>query len=963
MRNLLKLFFLTCTLHCFYQGNAQLQILATPSVPCAGTSGTVQLGLNTLVQNANTYSWAASPSGTLTPTAPNGSVIIGSFSPGTYTVTVFPFATLSGTPILIPASITSTVINIAPGPTINLSLNTSTNLCLGNTTTISATGASSYTWAGGSNNGSIVTTPLQSTVITVFGQSTGTCISYANVTLNVASAAPNLTLSQPASFSLCNNFAMLQASGAVSYSWSTGATTASQISITGLGCYSVTGTNGCGSSTTSACAVGSNTPSAISLNFPTLVCSPGTVTLSVGNSTNFSTITWLDSTATTVNSSVFTPNISSPVCYTVSAISGNCTTSSVICIPFSSFTLATNPAGNFSLCSTNPSLSASGANSYTWTWAGGSSTNSVISPTAIGCYTLVGSGNAACPTNSSAACLNAFLPAPNPTIVASDSIGCTGSTFTLSASGTGGIYSWNGSVDYQPITATGTQVIFSPTLSSVGCFTLTENVTGCSGSAVQCHSIFPSSPAQIMGLDTLCAGDTTTLYSYSASSYSWSTGSIQYSAFITPTTSTCYTLIGYFGACTLQPATWCVVVKPTPVIVIVPSNTSICNGSSVTYSAFGAVNYIWNGASGTNGPTFNTLPAPSVTVEGSGANGCAAFATASVVIDTTCSDVWPGDANSDGFVNGFDVLELGLHANAIGPQRAVTGNSFVPHFANNWSGLLSSGKNVCHSDCNGDGVINSNDTVAIYNNFGFSHNFKPQASSNSEQLQLVAPPNGIEIGRWNNLDLLLGAGSNSVQTYGLCFEINFDPNVLETDSIWIEFASSGLMQNNQTIYFRKLNFLAGKLFVALTRTDLADFTINEKIAILHIKSKSTLIVNTPVSFELANVSKSNSNGIISAINGDLHSTILSDNLTSLTEGDLLTTMSIFPNPAKDIVLVRGKNAIEYTVRVFDLSGRVLINTAFTAQTTVNLTALENGIYFVEVAAASGVKSQRITVLH
>ena len=715
----IRLLFLIYIVICLSSAKAQTVIISSPSAPCAGASGTVQLGLNLPVPLANTYSWSISPSATITPIAPNGSVIIGSFTPGTYTVTIYPFAIVPGNIILIPAGVTSTVINVAPGPTINLSLSTSTNLCIGNTTTITASGASTYTWTNGSAANTLAIAPAQSTVLTVYGQGTGTCVSYANVTLNVASAAPVLTLSQPSSFSLCNNLAVLQASGAANYSWSTGANNTAQISINSLGCYSVIGTNGCGSSTTSACAIASSTPGALSVSYPMLACTQGPITLSVSNSGNFSQITWSDSTNTTFAGALYSPTIISSSCYTVNATLGNCTTSSIICVPLSTFSLSTNPSGSFSLCSLNPNISAFGANTYTWIGASGSSTNAVLSPTAIGCYTLVASGNTACPTSSTTVCVSAFVPPPNPSIIASDSIGCVGSTFTLSASGNTGNFSWQGTVNNQPVTVAGVQTVFSPTVFSVGCFTLTETVPGCTASAVQCHSVFPNSPPQIYGLDTLCNGDTTTLYCFDAINYNWSTGSTINSAFISPTVSTCYTVIGSYGACTLQPSTFCVFVKPTPSVSIVASNTSICNGSSVTYSAFGAPNYIWQGSA--PGATYNTVPGILVTVEGIGSNGCIGLASDSVAIDTTCSDVWPGDVDSDGFVTSFDVLELGLHANFTGPQRSVTGNSFTPYFANNWLGTISNGKNICHADCNGDGIVNNNDTVAIFNNFNLSY--------------------------------------------------------------------------------------------------------------------------------------------------------------------------------------------------------------------------------------------------
>lgn len=94
------------------------------------------------------------------------------------------------------------------------------SLCFGESSTLSASGASSYTWSTGSNASSIAIAPLSSTVYVVSGSSLG-CVSSQTSQVFVN---PAFTVSaQSASNNVCSQVTCsLSASGANSYSWSSG---------------------------------------------------------------------------------------------------------------------------------------------------------------------------------------------------------------------------------------------------------------------------------------------------------------------------------------------------------------------------------------------------------------------------------------------------------------------------------------------------------------------------------------------------------------------------------------------------------------------------------------------------------------------------------------------------------------------------------------------------------------------
>jgi hypothetical protein len=214
-----------------------------------------------------TYSW--SPANGLS-SSTSASVL------ATPTITTVYSATLSNGQCASDTSMQLTVILI---PTVNISA-TSSTVCLGNTATLSASGASSYTWSTGSTNTNIVVAPFVSTTYTVVG-SNPACPN-ANASIVVASA-PALTLhatSLPPS--LCQGeSATLSVSGASTYSWSTGSTSTSIIITPSISTnYNVSGFSGPGCWASKVVSVKVNP-------LPIITISPGSSTICLGESITF----------------------------------------------------------------------------------------------------------------------------------------------------------------------------------------------------------------------------------------------------------------------------------------------------------------------------------------------------------------------------------------------------------------------------------------------------------------------------------------------------------------------------------------------------------------------------------------------------------------------------------------------------------------------------------------------------
>lgn len=364
--------------------------------------------------------------------------------PGTYTTTVKDSKGCL-------ASATSTII-ITGAPVVSVNSGT---ICLGASMTLTASGASTYSWtpatALSSTSGANVTAnPTVSTVYTVTGTDAAGCIGIASSTVTVSN---NLVLvMSPASATICSGQSTtLSVSGAGSYTWSPSVTlntansatvTASPINTT---TYTVTGDN-------SGC-LGTNTVEVTVNPTPVVVITPAADTVCAGSSAALSasgaaSYAWSPSgsldtgTGATVNASPAATTI-----YTITGTSAQgCIgtgTVQVAVIAMPALAVSATPS---TICEGSATLlQASGASGYTWSPAASvnspNSNNTSATPTTSTTYTLTGSNG-----TSTHACLSTatlpvnVIPKINVTISGNDSI-CIGESALLTASG-GNTYLW-----------------------------------------------------------------------------------------------------------------------------------------------------------------------------------------------------------------------------------------------------------------------------------------------------------------------------------------------------------------------------------------------------------------------------------------------------------------------------------------------------------------------------------------
>lgn len=401
------------------------------------------------------------------------------------------------------------------------------------------------------------------------------------------------------------------------------------------------------------------------------------------------------------------------------------------------------------------------------------------------------------------------------------------------------------------------------------------------------------------------------------------------------------------------------------------SNQNVCTGSSTTFSVSGQGLIRWYAALSSTvvlntGATFVTpsLSAGTYTYYAEASTCTISPSRTSIVVtvDPNCQDVWPGDANSDGAADNLDILELGLHYTQTGAPRVSTSNSWQSYFANNWTGTITNGSNLNHSDCNGDGTIDDNDTLAIFNNYGLTHTFKAaETTTVNPQITIVPDQPMVAKGTWGTASVYLGdAVTNITNINGVAFTVDFDNTLIEPNSIYIEYQNS-FIDAGQNLHFRKLDFANSKLFTASTHTLSNNVSGFGKIATLHYQILSSLATDQVLNIAISQANQSDASGAITPLTSGTGTLMAIGSSVGLKENNFSGNVSMSPNPTNALLTIASQ--LDFTkIELLSITGQVLLSeTVNTKSYQLQLQNFAEGIYFVKASYANGLSNVKKVV--
>ena len=577
---------------------------------------------------------------------------------------------------------------------------TFTNTSTGNPT--------SYTWTTTGATAATSTATNAAFTFTATGVRTVTLVasngSSSSTTTRTITINPTPTVAVTSASICAGTPTVLTASGANTYSWSTGATTSTiSVSPTTNTTYTVRGTNTTGCSQTKTTTVTVSATPTVVVNSAT-ICSGSSATLTASGATSYSWNTGSTSASISVSP---TANTTYTVRGTNAAGCSQTKTTSVIVTSSPSVTVnsATICAG------TSTILTASGANTYTWS-TGAQTTTLSVNPTSTTVYTVTGrlTGCATSNVKTATVTVNA-----TPTVAVTSASICAGTSTVLTASGAN-TYSWSSG-------ATTSTVSVSPTTNTT--YTVRgTNSLGCSQTKTATISI-NSSPNVTINSATICSGSSATLTASGASTYSWNTGSTNASISVSPTSNTTYTVKGTNALGCSQTKTTSVIVTSSPVISV--NSATICQGNNTTLTASGVTSYTWN--TGSNNASISVSPVSTTVYTVSGtSNGCPSSVskTATVTVNqnpnvtlsavnlSVCSN--SAQQTLNGSPSGGTYSGTGVSGNSFSPTNAGAGNHTVNYNFTNSNGCSGSANiNFTVSICTGINEFESK-LISVYPN-------------------------------------------------------------------------------------------------------------------------------------------------------------------------------------------------------------------------------------------------------
>ncbi|MDF3025976.1 MAG: hypothetical protein K0S23_283 [Fluviicola sp.] len=471
------------------------------------------------------------------------------------------------------------------------------------------------------------------------------------------------------------------------------------------------------------------------------------------------------------------------------------------------------------------------------------------------------------------------------------------------------------------------------------------------------------------GLDQhICNDSLTTLTAAGTpASYTWNAGITDGNAFAVTENET-YVVTGTdIMGCT---NTDTVHVAITPV-VHAGADTIVCYLTPATFFGSGdAVSYVWNDTID-DGEPFIITAEQQVVVKGFNAAGCFYTDTLTVFIDT-CQVIWPGDVDNNFEVDLNDFFNIGLNYGQVGSPRNTVSNLWEAQAAPFWDSIINAGTaiglNMAYADCNGDGMVDAADTLAVYTNFGQVHAGKPihedpQNLDVEASIYFSSSANEFGANQFVTIDILAGTAAQSLDVYGIGFNLNYTasgivPGSLQirmNDATWIGTVNSdairlGVSPANDENYS-----------LALCRTNhlnVSGFGV--------IGQVSFLTTNLPgsISLTVSNAVSIDAGGTLEDLEAENYTATI-DPMLSVSNLVEELNLVVYPNPSKGIFQISGLQPERgYTIILRDMTGKKVQDELKISNQTVAQfnTIISSGSYLLEISSGNGVYRKQISVV-
>ncbi len=330
--------------------------------------------------------------------------------------------------------------------------------------------------------------------------------------------------------------------------------------------------------------------------------------------------------------------------------------------------------------------------------------------------------------------------------------------------------------------------------------------------------------------------------------------------------------------------------------------------------------------------------------------------TVNIILDDDC--VWPGDTDKSAKVNNFDLLNIGIGYGSTGPVRPSATTNWDGELADNWTeSTPANNVNYKHLDADGNGIINSDDTLAIIQNWGLFYTpaaFAPSPTGPPIYFEPIVVTPGATLA----IPILLGTIDEPVSAaYGLAYTIEYDESLIEPSSVWIDYSTSWIGSlNTNALAVQKDFYAEGMIQTGFTRKDMINKSGYGIIGTLNLTIKDDVLF-APVELIL------DFSDVYLADNQETEESLTSQSIvlpiTPIVSSNLDivdgNTAMVRPNPSSGqiTVFVDGKEEM-LGVSIYNVQGvqlEEIHKTSFSYD--LDLSSYAAGMYWIEVHTRSG----------
>lgn len=345
--------------------------------------------------------------------------------------------------------------------------------------------------------------------------------------------------------------------------------------------------------------------------------------------------------------------------------------------------------------------------------------------------------------------------------------------------------------------------------------------------------------------------------------------------------------------------------------------------------------------------------------------------------------VWPGDANGDGVANQYDLLQIGLDYNLMGPPRTVFPQpsnpiAWAPNLAEDWP-TASAGVNDKHLDCNGDGLIDANDINAIHLNYNPEFDFTTTSVPGDPPIYLELETPFITITEDGVFEviahLMVGDAAFPIDNlHGLGLDVQYPFDLVVPGTAVIDYTGSEFFGAPGEVLTLERDLYAQNLgrhdWAMSRRNDATGIDGHGRAATLRYVVSSDIIggrsepeIPFDLVIERAKAIDVNGNPIsITLPHGGVFTVILINDTVAGAPGDDEPQVSVFPNPAGNNLYVEWKNIDATRMSLINMMGQQVWEQAVDGrQAVTDVNAFTPGLYWVALHTADGSIVRRVSI--